>query len=119
MNTLRGRLPNWAGQPVIFVKWLVFACLIGLVCGGVGTLFHFAIDAAAELRAEHHWILWLLPVGGALIVLLYRWCGMEKDPGHQLRTGGRAGERTPPPAHRAPYLRRHRHHPSGGRFLRP
>ena len=81
MNTLRGRLPNWVGQPVIFVKWLVFACLIGLVCGGVGTLFHFAIDAAAELRAEHHWILWLLPAGGALIVLLYRWCGMEKDRG--------------------------------------
>ena len=57
MNTLRDRLPNWAGQPVIFVKWLIFACLIGLICGGVGTLFHFAIDAAAELRGEYPWIL--------------------------------------------------------------
>ena len=81
VNTLRDRLPNWAGQPMIFVKWLIFACLIGLICGCVGTLFHFAIDAAAELRGEYPWILWLLPAGGALIVLLYRWCGMEKDRG--------------------------------------
>src|SRR5699024_1843958 len=50
VKTLRDRLPGWARQPAIFVKWLIFACLIGLICGGVGTLFHFAIDAAAELR---------------------------------------------------------------------
>ena len=81
MKTLRDRLPGWARQPAIFVKWLIFACLIGLICGGVGTLFHFAIDAAAELRGEYPWLLWLLPAGGALIVLLYRWCGMEKDRG--------------------------------------
>ncbi len=68
-------------QSAIFLKWLLFSCIIGMVCGGVGTAFHFAIELVTDLRLEHFWLIWLLPAGGALIALLYRWCGMEKDRG--------------------------------------
>ena len=34
-----------------------------------------------RLREANPWLLWLLPLGGVAIVLLYRICGMEKDRG--------------------------------------
>ena len=67
-----------------FVKWLLYSCLIGVVVGLVAVAFHLGIDLAAELRGEHPNIIWLLPLGGMAIVLLYRVCGMEKDRGTNL-----------------------------------
>ena len=64
-----------------FVLWGVLAVLIGAVVGLVGALFSHAIHAATALRAAHDWLIWLLPLGGAAIVLLYRVCGLGKDPG--------------------------------------
>lgn len=81
MENWKEKLQKSLLEPVAFVKWLLFACIIGLVCGGVGAAFHFAIEAVTELRIAQPWIIWLLPGAGALIVLLYRWCGMEKDRG--------------------------------------
>lgn len=67
-----------------FVKWLLYSCLVGVTVGLVAVAFHTGIDLAAELRGEHPWIIWLLPLGGMAIVLLYRVCGMEKDRGTNL-----------------------------------
>jgi len=71
-------------QGAAFAKWLVYSCLVGVIVGLVGVAFHLGIDLAAELRLEHPWIIWFLPLGGAAIVLLYRACGMEKDRGTNL-----------------------------------
>ena len=38
-------------------------------------------DAVTGLRGANPWLLWLLPLGGVAIVLLYRVCGMEGDRG--------------------------------------
>ena len=56
----------------VLVLWLVLAAAVGLVCGGVGTAFHLSVEAVTELRGEHGWILWLLPVAGLAIVALYK-----------------------------------------------
>lgn len=66
------------------MKWVLYACSIGLVVGAVAVAFHYGIDWATELRTEKPWIIWLLPVGGLSIVLLYRVCGMERDRGTNL-----------------------------------
>ena len=68
-------------QPATFVKWLVFAAVSGAVCGGVAAAFYHAFEAVTTLRQAHSWLLFLLPLGGAAIVLLYRVCGMEGDRG--------------------------------------
>ena len=68
-------------QPGTFVKWLVFAGISGVLCGGVATAFYYAFDAVTGLRDANPWLLWLLPLGGVAIVLLYRVCGMEGDRG--------------------------------------
>ncbi|MCI9311014.1 MAG: chloride channel protein [Lawsonibacter sp.] len=68
----------------LFVKWLLYSCLIGVIVGLVAVAFHLGIELAAELRGEHPGIIWLLPLAGPAIVLLYRVCGMEKDRGTNL-----------------------------------
>ena len=56
----------------VLVLWLVLAAAVGLVCGGVGTAFHLSVEAVTELRGQHGWILWLLPLAGLVIVALYK-----------------------------------------------
>lgn len=67
-----------------FLMWFFFACTIGVMVGMVAVAFHHGIDLATELRGHLPWVIWLLPVGGVAIVLLYRVCGMEKDRGTNL-----------------------------------
>ena len=68
-------------HPGTFVKWIVFALLIGVAAGAVSTAFYYALAEVTALREGNHWLIWLLPLGGIAIVTLYRVCGMEKDRG--------------------------------------
>ena len=76
-----GRLRRLLEQPGTFLKWVLFAGVIGLAAGGVSSAFYYALNAVTALREANPWLLWLLPLGGVAIVLLYRICGMEKDRG--------------------------------------
>ena len=84
MEQTESRMGRWMKQGMLFLKWLLYSAGIGLLVGSVAAAFHLGIDWAAELRAREPWILWLLPVGGMAIVLLYRVCRMEKDQGTNL-----------------------------------
>ncbi len=53
------------------LKWTGLALLMGAVCGVVGAAFSHSISLVTDLRANHGWILYLLPVGGVLSVLIY------------------------------------------------
>ena len=75
------KLPQALEQPVTFFKWIIFAGVSGILCGGVATAFYYAFAAVTQLRQGHSWLIWLLPLGGVAIVLLYKVCGMEKDRG--------------------------------------
>jgi H+/Cl- antiporter ClcA len=67
-----------------FCKWLVFSAVIGVVVGVIGALFHHAIEWGTELRGEHGWLLYLLPVAGLVIVASYRITGMADDKGTEF-----------------------------------
>ncbi len=66
------------------LRRLVLSVAVGAILSLVGVAFHHSIDLATGLRFAHPWLLLLLPVAGALIVWLYRICGMEKDRGTNL-----------------------------------
>ena len=66
---------------VFFVQWLMLAAVVGSIVGVMGVLFHFSVEKATELRTEFPWLLYLLPLGGVLIALLYQKSGMAKDMG--------------------------------------
>ena len=77
---MRAQLVEW----LAFVKWLLYSCLIGVIVGLVVSAFSIGINLAVGLRTEHPNIIWLLPLMGPGIVMLYRMCGMEKDRGTNL-----------------------------------
>ena len=57
---------------LIFIKWVFIALLLGGIGGAVGSLFHMAVDFVTETREDNGFLIWLLPLGGLLIVLLYK-----------------------------------------------
>ena len=84
MPRLAARAQTPVRAVLIFVKWLLYSCLIGIIVGLVAAAFHWGIHWGSLLREEHPWIIFCLPLGGVAIILLYRVCGMEKDRGTNL-----------------------------------
>ena len=66
------------------IQFIIFAILCGLLIGAIGALFHECIDFVTELRLEHPKLLLLLPVGGVLILFLYRRTGQGAEGGTNL-----------------------------------
>ena len=60
------------------LQWVVVAAVTGAVGGLVGSAFHIAVEKVTDLRLSHPWLLWLLPVSGAVIALLYQLTKLEK-----------------------------------------
>ena len=72
---------EWNEHISVFLKLLLFAVIIGVTVGVVGAAFHHSIEIATELRLEHPWLLYLMPLAGMVIIGSYRICGIEKDRG--------------------------------------
>jgi len=73
-----------AGDIKAFVKWLILGVIVGIIVGLVGVSFHFAVDIAAEMRHEMPYILYCLPLGGILIVFMYKVTKRDKDGGTNM-----------------------------------
>ncbi len=54
-----------------FLKWVFISLIVGTAGGLLGSVFHICIDYVTDLRANHSFLLYLLPIGGLIIVLLY------------------------------------------------
>lgn len=65
-------------------KWVIFSILVGLVVGLCGTAFCYGLIGATNIRLAHPWLIFLLPVGGLVIVGLYHLLQNEKDTGTNL-----------------------------------
>lgn len=68
----------------IFLKWLTFSLLSGIIIGTVGILFHFCMSWANDTRMANPPLILLLPVAGLLIVWAYHLLHDEKDSGTNL-----------------------------------
>ena len=45
-------------------KWLVLSVIVGLLCGLLGSAFHYGVSRATLIRETHAWIIYLLPIAG-------------------------------------------------------
>ena len=72
---------TWLRYALVFLKWLLWAAVIGMALGFISTAFHYSVDFAQELRLAYPWLLCLLPAGGLIIVFMYRACGVKDDRG--------------------------------------
>lgn len=66
---------------VRFLKWAVLGIITGIVVGLFATLFAKCLEAATGFREAHPYTFLTLPIGGILIVGLYKLLKMENDKG--------------------------------------
>lgn len=61
---------------------LLGAVLTAVLCGGVGALFYHTLKFANRLFGQYSWLIFLLPVGGLLTVLIYNALKLSKTDIH-------------------------------------
>ncbi len=85
-----------AGTSKTFLKWFFCAVIIGVVVGFIGSVFHHMLETATHIREANSWVLYLLPIAGLIIVLLYKHIGNSVKEGTNLVIAAiQSGERVP------------------------
>ncbi len=64
-----------------FGKWLLLAAGVGIITGILGAGFYFCLSHATTFRQMYPVLILGLPIGGLMIVWIYRACGREHDKG--------------------------------------
>ena len=65
-------------------KWTVIASLVAALAGSASAFFLFALDAATAWRQAHPAIIWLLPLAGFAVGLIYLRFGSAVEAGNNL-----------------------------------
>lgn len=69
---------------LLSLKWIIICALIGFFSGSASAFLLVALEWAAQLRIQNSWFIWLLPIGGLLIGLLYHYYGKDVVKGNNL-----------------------------------
>ena len=70
-DVIKHKIKHNAHRALVSVKWVIFAILVGGIVGLCGTAFYFCLTFVTVLRGQNPWLLYLLPVGGLIIVGAY------------------------------------------------
>ncbi|NVZ67471.1 voltage-gated chloride channel protein, partial [Pseudomonas gingeri] len=65
-------------------KWLLLSSIVALLAGTASAFFLFSLDQATHWRETHPWIIWLLPLAGFTVGLVYHLLGKPVDAGNNL-----------------------------------
>ena len=68
----------------IIIKWILICLIIGLLSGSASAFFLVSLNWVTDYREHHFGLIWLLPIGGLLIGLLYHYYGKEVVKGNNL-----------------------------------
>ncbi|WP_433743656.1 voltage-gated chloride channel family protein [Paenibacillus amylolyticus] len=66
------------------LKWIILGSGVGILTGSASAFFLHILDGVTQLRMEHTWLLFLLPVGGALVSFMYARYGKNSAKGNNL-----------------------------------
>jgi H+/Cl- antiporter ClcA len=83
-DVIKHKIKHNLHRGVVSVKWVIFAIIVGFVVGLCGTAFYYGMTLVTLLRAQNPWLIFLLPVGGLIIVGMYHLFHDEKDTGTNL-----------------------------------
>ena len=64
------------------LQWAFFSSIIGIMGGSASAVFLHSLEWATNYRHSHSWLLYLLPLAGLLIGLLYHYFGKEVEGGN-------------------------------------
>jgi H+/Cl- antiporter ClcA len=66
------------------LRWTILVIPVALSAGSLVALFLWLLDKAIRFRFDYPWLLFLLPVAGILIYVLYRFIGKNSEGGNNL-----------------------------------
>ncbi len=76
-----GVIKEYGGSLWYLLKWMLVSIGIGVIVGSVSSLFGHVLILVNHLREQYPFIIYTLPIGGLLIVALYRGCRNTSDKG--------------------------------------
>ncbi len=85
-------------------KWIFICVLIGIFSGSASAFFLVSLEWVTQFRESQNWILWLLPMGGLSIGLLYHYLGKEVVKGNNLLLEEYENPQKPIPLKMAPMV---------------
>lgn len=78
------------------IRLIIISIVAGIIIGVIGSAFYYAVTLAQNCRMSNPWLITFLPIGGIMIVFLYRLCGYPNDRGTNLvLTAVQSGKRIP------------------------
>ena len=66
------------------LRWTALVIPVSLSVGSLVALFLWLLDKAIHFRFDHPWLLFLLPLAGILIYILYKYLGRNSEAGNNL-----------------------------------
>lgn len=75
---------NIKKMPLLTLKWLFICVLTGIFSGSASAFFLVALEWVTQFREHNIWIIWLLPIAGLSIGLLYHYLGKDVVKGNNL-----------------------------------
>lgn len=66
------------------MRWTCLSLPVAVVTGTATAFFLWALDCVTHLHWDHPWLLWLLPIGGFAVGLIYHWLGKSSHQGNNL-----------------------------------
>lgn len=75
------KVRNFGQGIVSLIKWIVISVVLGTVIGVIASGFLYAVHFVSEYRLEHSYMVLFLPLGGLLIVFLYKIFKKSDDTG--------------------------------------
>ncbi|MWV43117.1 voltage-gated chloride channel protein [Paenibacillus sp. HJL G12] len=67
-----------------FFKWIWLGGVVGILSGSASAIFLIALEYVTDTRLQHPWLLFLLPLGGALVSFMYLKFGKNSSKGNNL-----------------------------------
>ncbi|MCL6457712.1 MAG: voltage-gated chloride channel family protein [Gorillibacterium sp.] len=66
------------------IKWIILGSAVGVLIGTASAFFLTSLSKVTDLRLQNPWLLFLLPLGGALVSFLYLKVGKNSSKGNNL-----------------------------------
>lgn len=66
---------------LMILKWTLLSALMGVIGGVLGAGFHHVLQLVTGVRQSQNWLIFLLPLGGLIIIGLYRVFRLQSNRG--------------------------------------
>ncbi|SET33661.1 voltage-gated chloride channel family protein [Paenibacillus sp. NFR01] len=90
MDNFRTKLDHFSRKTISiallssFIKWILLGSGVGILAGSASALFLTSLNYVTDQRIAHPWLLYLLPLGGALVSFIYMKYGKNSAKGNNL-----------------------------------